>query len=319
MRFNWQKKGLIFDPTARFSWMQSHAQVPTAIDLNDRLRIYFTCRPEPDEFGKYVSLISFIEVNKDSPKDILYIHDKPVLEPGEYGTFDHYGTMPGCIIKQNDKLFLYYTGWSREYDLPYTTSIGIAISDDGGVSFRRVGKGPLLSKNLNDPFLINGPFVMIKNKLFHMWYSSCTHWVTNGDAKDPVYLIKHAVSEDGLSWQTEKDSIIEKVISDEAQNRPMIFEYDSKYYLFFSYRKGKDFKKLGNGYRLAMACSNDLVKWERSQDKFLTGDTNDTWDNEMQAYPFLISNGEKLFLFYNGNEFGKNGFGYAETTINHSS
>ena len=35
------------------------------------------------------------------------------------------------------------------------------------------------------------------------------------------------------------------------------------------------------------------------------------WDSEMISYPFVFNNGEDLIMLYNGNGFGKTGFGYA--------
>jgi hypothetical protein len=36
------------------------------------------------------------------------------------------------------------------------------------------------------------------------------------------------------------------------------------------------------------------------------------WDSEAIAYPYVIKVREKWYMFYNGNGFGKTGFGYAE-------
>ena len=35
--FNWHKKGKIFDPSNRFDWMESYAQVPTPLILEDKI------------------------------------------------------------------------------------------------------------------------------------------------------------------------------------------------------------------------------------------------------------------------------------------
>jgi len=39
------------------------------------------------------------------------------------------------------------------------------------------------------------------------------------------------------------------------------------------------------------------------------------WDSEMLAYPFFYKHNEKVYMFYNGNGFGKSGFGYAELEL----
>jgi hypothetical protein len=35
----------------------------------------------------------------------------------------------------------------------------------------------------------------------------------------------------------------------------------------------------------------------------------------MVCYPFIIEDGNKLVMFYNGNDFGKTGIGYAKKTF----
>ena len=39
------------------------------------------------------------------------------------------------------------------------------------------------------------------------------------------------------------------------------------------------------------------------------------WDSEMVAYPHVANVDGKILMFYCGNHFGKNGFGYAELKI----
>jgi len=65
----WSKKGLIFNVNGEFDWNKTHAQVPVVDVLEDRLRIYYSTR---NNEGK--SNISYIEVDKENPKEILYVH-----------------------------------------------------------------------------------------------------------------------------------------------------------------------------------------------------------------------------------------------------
>ncbi|MFX6006898.1 hypothetical protein ABTF07_20195, partial [Acinetobacter baumannii] len=69
--------------------------------------------------GKSLSYISFIDVAKDNPSKILYIHDSPVLELGGTGSFDEFGVHPGSFIKQDDgTLLFFYQGWTRMESVP---------------------------------------------------------------------------------------------------------------------------------------------------------------------------------------------------------
>ena len=35
------------------------------------------------------------------------------------------------------------------------------------------------------------------------------------------------------------------------------------------------------------------------------------WDSQMQAYPAVLRCRDRVYLFYNGNDYGRDGFGYA--------
>ena len=62
MKLNWNKLGKIFDPADhRTQWMFSYSQNPNVLELEDRLRIYFTCRPPKDSIGETVSITAFAD------------------------------------------------------------------------------------------------------------------------------------------------------------------------------------------------------------------------------------------------------------------
>ena len=77
---NWIKKGKIFDPRERFEWMHEYAQNPNAIILDDRIRVYFSCRPKRGQDGSCTSRIGFVDLDRKNPVNVLYVHDKPVIE-----------------------------------------------------------------------------------------------------------------------------------------------------------------------------------------------------------------------------------------------
>lgn len=308
------KKGKIFEPKGNLDWSKLYAQVPTPIELDDVIRIYYTTRPDSTN-GNFVSFTSYIEVDKENPLKVLYIHDKPVIELGEKGTFDEFGIMPSSFIRKKNELWMYYTGWSRELSVPYTTSIGLAISYDNGVTFEKISNGPILSKNRFDPFLVNGPYVQFFEEKYHMWYSSCYKWVENEDKIDPIYKIKHATSEDGINWMSDDFFCIDELNENEAQNAPCVEFLDGLYYMFFCDRSGVNFRNGKNGYKITYAISKDLINWDRKIISLLSDDDIDSWDYEMQAYPRILSLQDKKIILYNGNFFGRKGFGYAELKI----
>ncbi|HMG68103.1 MAG TPA: hypothetical protein VK588_10465, partial [Chitinophagaceae bacterium] len=65
------------------------------------------------------------------------------------------------------------------------------------------------------------------------------------------------------------------------------------------------------GYRIGYAYSEDLVNWTRNDDLLGIGVTEGSWDSDMMCYPHIFSCEGKIYLLYNGNEFGRFGFGLA--------
>jgi len=74
--------------------------------------------------------------------------------------------------------------------------------------------------------------------------------------------------------------------------------------MFYSYRGEKP-------YRIGYAESNDGITWIRKDDEIGIDVSQEGWDSEMIEYPFVIEHNNKQILFYNGNEYGKTGLGYA--------
>lgn len=309
----WIKRGLIFSPLKRFDWMDTYAQVPRVFDMGYYLRIYFTSRPQPDSKGNFISRIGLIEVDRTDFSKILHIYPSPILDLGGIGSFDHFGTMPGSIIRcENGDIWLYYTGWQRGVDVPYITCIGLAVSKDNGTTFYRAFNGPILGLDLQDGYLVNGPWVINALGKWHMWYSSATEWIEYDGRPEVRYLIKHAISEDGISWERESEFCIKSTIEMECQNSPSVICIGNLFYMWFCFRHTTNFRNSGRGYRLGLACSTDLKSWNRIDDQLGLGLSESGWDSEMIAYPGIYDIDGKITLFYNGNDFGKSGFGYAE-------
>ena len=189
----WEKVGLIFSPSQGPAWMKTHAQVPTPLVLDDKVRVYFATRPEPN-----LSMTSFVDLDINDPTKVIYVHQSPILELGSPGTFDEHGIMPSCALKVGGKVYLYYSGWQRGTTVPYTNSTGLAISEDDGVTFKKISKGPILGKNIHDPYSATSPCVVINEDKWHMWYCSGVDWVKVGNKFEHTYDIKYAYSDDGI-------------------------------------------------------------------------------------------------------------------------
>jgi hypothetical protein len=82
--------------------------------------------------------------------------------------------------------------------------------------------------------------------------------------------------------------------------------------MWFCYRGTQDFRDGSDSYRIGYAWSTDLINWTRNDDRVGIEPSIDGWDSKMLAYPCVVEVGEKILMFYAGNGFGRDGFGYAE-------
>jgi sucrose-6-phosphate hydrolase SacC (GH32 family) len=307
----WQKKGLIFSPGKEVDWMKTHAQVPTPLVCDDFIRVYFSSRPEPT-----LSLTTFVDLDIDDPARILRLNRAPILELGKPGTFDEHGIMPSCAIRNGSKVFLYYSGWSRGASVPYTNSTGLAVSEDGGATFEKVSEGPILSKSPHDPYSATSPGVLHEGDAWHMWYCSGTGWIEIAGKLEHTYDIKYARSGDGLEWKQSPVAVIKQRTQHEALTRPYVIKRDDGYHMFFCYRGSHSFRDGEDAYRIGYAHSNDLQQWQRSDDQAGIVPADSGWDSRMAAYPAVVTVNNRTLMFYNGNGFGVEGFGYASLLEN---
>lgn len=304
----WMKKGLIFKPDNNFEWMVHHACVPIADKVNDEvLRIYFGPR---DKYNRTVT--TFIEVEADDPSNVLYVHDKPVLSLGKLGCFDDSGAMPSCIVNYKNKKYLYYIGWNIGVTVSYRNSIGLAVSDDGGLTFNRAYEGPVVDRTHLEPYFTASPYVIIDNGIWRMWYASCTGWIIHNNRTEPLYQIKYAQSQDGVHWIRENVTCVDYKFDKEANARPCVIKEDGIYKMWYCYRGSFDYRtNKDQSYRIGYAESTDGIKWIRKDEEAGIDRSEDGWDSQMIEYPYVYEHKSKKYMLYNGNGFGKSGFGYA--------
>lgn len=312
----WNKLGKIFDPT---EYNLPHncfafAKSPQAIVFDDYVRIYFSAA-EKDSTRKLLSHVLYVDFNKSFNK-VLNISKKEVIPLGDLGCFDEHGIFPFNIYKDDDDIKAYTTGWNRKVSVSADASIGFAQSNDQGLTFEKYGKGPILAPSLNEPFLIGDAFVTrFNSSIYHMWYIYGLRWVENPitNTSERVYKIAYADSTDGVNWNRDSRCIIsDEIDENECQALPTVIYYEDRYHMFFSYRDAIDFRtNKDKGYRTGYAYSFDLKNWTRDDNNVGIEFSRDEWDSDMMCYPFVFHCDNNIYMLYNGNEFGKYGFGIA--------
>lgn len=311
----WKKLGRIFDPTQHrlANNCKEFAQSPQLLEFDDFVRIYFSTR-EKEPGGKFLSHISFVEMDKQFSR-INKISNHSIIPMGELGCYDEHGIFPLNILRDNDKILGFIGGWSRRVSVDIETSIGLSISSDNGLTFQRVDSGPVLSASLNEPFLVGDPFVLKLNGKYHMWYIYGIRWINNpkNNVKERVYKIGHAVSSDTINWiKTDRRLIQDKLNADECQALPSVIQVNDNFHMVFCYRQAIGFRENSkDSYRLGYAYSSDGLNWVRDDDKLGIDTTEGEWDSDMMCYPQICQCNGKIYLLYNGNNFGRYGFGLA--------
>jgi hypothetical protein len=102
------------------------------------------------------------------------------------------------------------------------------------------------------------------------------------------------------------------VCRSDSGSKASIIKIKNKYYMWYSVRMTSDYRtNPENSYRIKCVESFDLVNWFKNEKLEFDIDVNSNWDNIMVEYPHVIHHRNKLYMFYNGNGFGKTGIGYA--------
>ena len=314
-KFNWIKKGILLNDAPKKEWAQSHFQFSAVLERSDAVRIFYTTRPLPDNVGKYVTYIRSVDVEKDNLKSIIKFSEEPIIKLGKKGSFDEFGTMPGDFLFINNDIYLYYTGWQRLSSVPYTFSVGLAVSKDHGETFIKYSDGPIIGQTPDTPLTVGSGTVYEEDALYHQFCIVGIEWITIKGKLEHTYCIKHATSVDGINWKFIEEPAIKMQNQEEALAAPTIIKIEDTYHMWFSYRGSNDFRGGEDSYKIGYAFSKDLYKWERNDEMSGISASESGWDSEMICYPFVKKIEGKYIMFYNGNSFGKEGLGYAELEI----
>jgi hypothetical protein len=155
-----------------------------------------------------------------------------------------------------------------------------------------------------DPCLVTGPFVLRDEGLWRMWYVSGFRWEEVGDQLRSHYHVKYAESSEGMTWR--RDGSVSIALGDGETNisRPCVEKSSGIYRMWYS-------RNAGAGYRIGYAESADGREWIRLDDRIDFESPAESWDSKAVAYPALFTFGGRRYMAYNGNDFGREGFGLA--------
>jgi hypothetical protein len=295
----WIKHGLILRPSATGNWYHNGFSGSHAVSGGDGSAIlYLTGRDTENRsrIGK-----SVIDLNTFS---IKHISEEPMLSLGERGTFDFNGTGYPFYVGYRNQNRIYYTGWTKGVHVDFINDLGLAIeeNDDKAV---RVSRASILPRTDKEPFGC-GSVCIMPGDTWKMWYTCFDKWEETATGLKHFYHIRFASSDDGIEWQRHNQISIDFNInaSEYVVAKPHVIFYHGLYLMWYSYR--------GEAYKIGFAVSKDAINWERHDDSLLCLHKSENgWDSEMVCYASTFVENETLFMFYNGNGYGKSGLGVA--------
>ena len=256
---------------------------------------------------KFVSRIGFVDLCADNPQRILRISEKPVLDIGEPGSFDDNGVVPIQLLKHDGRLMLIYVGFQLGTQIPYTLFPGIAYSDDGGSTFYREKTVPFLDRIQKERFIRTAPHLIYENGKWKIWYLGGDDWIVVNGNRKPVYRL-FCLETDSLERTNERGRLVFDISEEiHGYGRPILRKSLSGGWDMFYSSRYRD-----HGYKLEWAHSVDRENWMHLGELPGFNHQRAAWESDMTCFGHPLTVGKQEYLFYNGNNYGRSGFGWAE-------
>jgi len=300
----WSKKGLVYTPPRDGSWRDNSALTPTAFLLNDDvIRNYVSFR-DPGGVGR----IGYVDVDARNPSRVLGISAEPVLDIGADGMFDDNGVILGDVIRVGDAIHMYYVGFQLVKKAKFLAYSGLAISTDGGETFERYRQTPVLDRDDEALYIRAIHSVLCEEGIFKIWYATGSGWERIDGVDFPQYDINYIESADGKSFAGQGIKCIENDPANREYRigRPRVYRDAGRYVMNFTYGT------TDGRYIAGQATSEDGIRWNRDDAELGIALSEAGWDSIHLSYPSIVKAHGRTFMFYNGNNMGHEGFGYAE-------
>ena len=309
MAWQWERLGRLIGPNPGIPWLATGTSASFVRPLDDdRAELWLTGRSVGN-----ISSVGVVHLKLGQSPEVLAIEPSPRFTYGEVCTFDETGVAYPWLVEDGDRMFMYYVGWVRGTpETPFRNNTGLAVSANGGRSWQRVSRAPILPATDLEPCGTGSCCVLREGDRWRMWYTSFVRWERKESGLKHYYVIRHAESDDGIHWQRKSHRCIDFADDGEyAISRPSVIKLDGRYHMWFVFR--------GEAYRIGYAVSDDGVNWKRLDDDALPVSPQKTWDSEAVCYPHVFEAEGEFYMLYCGNEYGRGGVGLAHLLRNSQS
>lgn len=294
----WNKLGQIYFCKPIDYFLQTHAANPLAIFLKDDIyRVFFSGRSKENK-----SSIGYVDIDIIK-KEIITVCNKSIFTYGDNNSFFSHGVSIGNMHQINSKKYIQFMAWQIRNEVHWRGDIGRLRLGDENYTLKLEPNEVFIGCDEEDKMSLSYSYVMKDEGVYKMWYGSTISWTSeNGEM---VHVIKYATSKDGEKWERHGLAIPYELGVAQAFSRPTVVKDKQEYHMWFSYRSGN-----GTAYRIGYAHSTDGKIWDRKKKSGIDV-SKSGWDSKMICYPFVFDHKDKLYMLYNGNDYGKNGFGLA--------
>jgi hypothetical protein len=297
---NWRPHGAILAADHAIWWMGGGLGAFCILpQRTGRVRLFVTGRDKTVR-----SRIGVVTLQWTDRPQVGEIGPEPVLDLGELGSFDRDGVSYPWVVENGGALWMYYVGWTRlGGEIPFRNQIGLAISTNGGVSFERATRAPLLPLTNEEPIGSGSLCIERIAGGWRMSYTNFLRWEQRREGPRHYYHIREAFSSNGINWERSGRVVADLISPNEyALGAPDVVVRNRYRMLYFTAR--------GHRYRLFASVEGREGEWTRLPNPLAIRQSD--FDSDMQCYPRTFAFGGKNYLLYCGNGYGRAGIGYAE-------
>jgi hypothetical protein len=254
---------------------------------------------------KGISRIGYVDLDAEDPRKILRVSRDPVLDIGRNGCFDDNGLILGDLAWMGDQLHMFYVGFQRVAKAKFLAFTGVALSGNQGESFSRLSESPVVDRGPVQTTIGAVHTAWFEKGRWRLWYARGNGWEPIGGIDYPRYEICYLEGEDLLALPRQGQLCIPPMPPEYRIGRPRVYARNGGYVMY--YTKGT----VSGEYFPGKAFSPDGVRWTRQDSDFELALSPSGWDSRHLCYPAFLTLGRREYIFYNGNDMGKDGFGVA--------
>ncbi len=295
----WRKCGQIFRVEPIEPFLRSHASNPLPVHLKgDEYRVFYSGRDLHNR-----SSVGWVDLDIEKMA-VIEICKEPIFTFSSDETdFYSHGVSVGNCYEINGMNYMLFMGWQIRDNAHWRGDIGRLILDSDLKKLSLDPQEPFMGADQEDAVSLSYPFVMSEEGIYKMWYGSTVSW--DSPNEEMIHIIKYAESVDGINWSKKGVAVPWALGIAQAFSRPSVLKDSGQFHMWFSFREGG-----GDMYKIGYSCSEDGVRWTNHLQDGLPASERG-WDSEMVCYPFVFKHKGQTYMLYNGNDYGKDGFGLA--------